>query len=116
MLSEATFKLIEDPKSKRFRIILLRGDHTAAVCFDHRQYQLLYASYHDIFPANALSVPSDILQESVVHNGSVTKVSRPAWFMDMDEKRIHIVWQESGQDPLGALSKRCKQSIEITFG
>lgn len=40
VLSEAEFKLVVDSETGRFRVVLLRGDHTAAVCFD-RQYQLI---------------------------------------------------------------------------
>lgn len=43
VLSEPKFKLIVDSESGKFRIVLLRGDHTAAVCFD-RQFQLLHLS------------------------------------------------------------------------
>lgn len=83
VLSETKFKLIKDSESGRYRIILLRGDHTAAVCFE---------------------LPPEFL-ESVMAKSSLAKCSRPAWFVDIDSSRIHIVRQESGVDPLSAFSK-----------
>lgn len=35
----------------------------------------------------------------------------PAWFMDIEKDRITIIKQESGIDPLAALSKACKYLI-----
>ncbi|KAL2272841.1 hypothetical protein FJTKL_05958 [Diaporthe vaccinii] len=95
VLSEAEFKLVVDSESGRFRIVLLRGDHTAAVCFDLQRR---------------------VLQEGLVRNASIISNSRPAWFMDIDETRIHIVRQESGIDPLLVFSKGYRPSFRIKDG
>lgn len=63
-----------------------------------------------------MEVPSEALQNSLVRNASVSKTSRPAWFMDIDESRIHIVRQESGIDPLSVFQKRYKASLGLEFG
>lgn len=48
---------------------------------------------------------SELLQESLIRNASVTSNTRPAWFMSIDETRIRIERQESGIDPLSMFSK-----------
>lgn len=112
MLSEAIFKLIVDSESGVFRIVLLREDHTAAVCFD-RQYQLLFQSHLAFSQAYVLLVPSEPLQESLVRNASVTSNGRPAWFMNIDQTRIRIERQESGIDPLSMFSKSNRPSLML---
>lgn len=112
MLSEAIFKLIVDSESGVLRIVLLRGDHTAAVCFD-RQYQLIFQSHLAFSRAYILLVPSELLKESLIRNTSVTSNSRPAWFMNIDETRIRIERQESGIDPLSMFSKVNRSSLML---
>lgn len=63
-----------------------------------------------------MAVPSETLRNSFVRSASVSKTSRPAWFLDIDESRIHIVRQESGIDPLSAFKKRYKASLGLELG
>lgn len=58
-------------------------------------------------------MPSDVLGDHLVRNANVTRNSRPAWFMDIDETRIRIVRQESGIDPLSVLSKGYRPSLVL---
>lgn len=63
-----------------------------------------------------MAVPSENLRNSFVQNASVSKTSRPAWFLDIDESQIHIVRQESGIDPLSVFKKRYKASLRLELG
>lgn len=40
--------------------------------------------------------------------------NHPAWFIDIRKDQIGIVKQESGMDPLAALSKACEYLISIS--
>lgn len=54
-----------------------------------------------------LSVPPDLLDDLTTGKESGYE-NYPAWFVDIGKDRVTIIKQESGMDPLVALSKACK--------
>lgn len=65
-------------------------------------------------PSICSSVTPDFLDD--FFNGTVSGYENyPAWFVDVGKNRINIVRQESGMNPLAALSKACKYSLEFMY-
>lgn len=58
------------------------------------------------------SVPPEFLND--LANGKNSGYgNHPAWFIDIGKDRITVIKQESGMDPLAALSKACEYFMII---
>ncbi|KAG6355043.1 hypothetical protein INS49_004124 [Diaporthe citri] len=88
VLQSVQLKVILDQVTGVFRMALVRRDHSACVTFE---------------------LPPNFLDDLAAGKESGYE-DHPAWFMDIGKDRITIIKQESGMDPLVALSKAFQDS------